>query len=51
MRLRVHIDHADFFSLFGERGGEVGGGGRLPNASLLIHERNDPHAMRASLLN
>src|SRR5258708_3630655 len=41
--LRIQIDEADGKAQFRQRRSKIDGGGRLPDAALLIHESDDPH--------
>src|ERR1700687_2232389 len=43
MSLRIEVDETNAFSLFGEGAAEIHRGGRLSNATFLIHQCNDPH--------
>ena len=39
--LRIQIRHQYFFPGFRQRGGKIDGGGRLPDAALLVCDCND----------
>ena len=40
--LRVEVDENDLAAHLGHRGGEVDGGGGLPDAALLVDDSHDP---------
>src|SRR5205823_9194951 len=41
--LGVEVDEADALPQFGQGGAEVGGGRRLADPALLVHQRDDSH--------